>query len=46
MLWNLAGWFVWGVMLVLLRYKLERKRQRIEQKSAVDALEAELQTTP
>ena len=46
MLWNLAGWFVWGVMLVVLRYKLEQKRQCIEQKSALDALEAELQTSP
>jgi heme exporter protein C len=36
---NLAGWFVWGVLLVALRYKLERKHQRIEQESALRALE-------
>jgi heme exporter protein C len=46
MLWNLAGWFIWGVMLVVLRYKLERKRQRVERKSAFDALDAELQMAP
>ena len=42
--WNLAGWFVWGVMLVILRYKLERKRQWTEQESALQALEASLET--
>lgn len=42
--WNLAGWFVWGVMLVTLRYKLERKRQWLEQESALQALEASLET--
>ncbi len=42
---NLAGWFVWGVVLVALRYQLERKRQRVEQESALRALEAGLATT-
>jgi heme exporter protein C len=41
--WNLAGWFAWGVMLVTLRYQLERKRQRVEQESALRALEADLE---
>jgi heme exporter protein C len=39
MLWNLAGWFIWGALLVVLRYKLERKRQRIKQEAALYALE-------
>jgi heme exporter protein C len=38
--WNLAGWFCWGVLLVLIRYRLERKRQMAEQASALRALEA------
>jgi heme exporter protein C len=38
--WNLAGWFVWGVMLVTLRYKLERKRQRVQQTAVLEALAA------
>ncbi len=41
---NLAGWFVWGVMLVALRYQLEQKRQRAEQETALRALEASLET--
>ncbi len=43
-LWNLAGWFAWGVLLVTLRYKLERKRQHSEQESALRALEASMET--
>lgn len=38
-LWNLAGWCLWGVLLVALRYKLERKRQIVQQESALRALE-------
>ncbi len=38
--WNLTGWFAWGVMLVILRYTLERKRQQIEQDSALRSLES------
>ncbi|MGC1783007.1 MAG: cytochrome c biogenesis protein CcsA [Acidobacteriaceae bacterium] len=38
-LWNLAGWFAWGVLLVALRYQLERKRQHKAQESALLALE-------
>ncbi|MHB1938115.1 MAG: cytochrome c biogenesis protein CcsA [Acidobacteriaceae bacterium] len=41
MLWNLAGWFLWGLMVVTLRYKLERKRQHAAQESSLHALEAE-----
>jgi heme exporter protein C len=37
-LWNLAGWFVWGVMLITLRYKLERKRQSAHEASVMQAL--------
>lgn len=42
-LWNLAGWFCWGIMLVTLRYQLQRKRQQAEQDSALRALEASLE---
>lgn len=43
-LWNLAGWFCWGVLLVALRYQLERKRQKKEQESSLAALEADMET--
>ena len=41
---NLAGWFAWGVVLVALRYQLERKRQRVEQEKALHALDAGIET--
>ncbi len=41
---NLAGWFCWGVLLVALRYQLERKRQKKEQASSLAALEANMET--
>lgn len=43
LLWNLAGWFAWGVLLVTLRYQLQRKRQFAEQEAALRALEATLE---
>jgi heme exporter protein C len=42
--WNLAGWFAWGVLLVTLRYQLQRKRQKAEQDAALRALEASLES--
>jgi heme exporter protein C len=42
--WNLAGWFAWGVLLVTLRYQLQRKRQQAEQDAALRALEASLES--
>src|SRR6185437_6907694 len=29
LLWNLLAWFAWGVMLLLIRYHVERHRQKI-----------------
>ncbi|HET9087480.1 MAG TPA: cytochrome c biogenesis protein CcsA [Acidobacteriaceae bacterium] len=43
-LFNVAGWFVWGVLLVTLRYQLQRKRQRAEQDATLRALETTLQS--
>ena len=45
-LWNLAAWLAWGVMLAVIRYRMERKRQLIEQHAALRALEASLEVTP
>jgi heme exporter protein C len=44
-LWNLAGWSMWGIFLIGFRYALERRRQLAEQESALMALEASLETT-
>ena len=38
-LWNLAGWFMWGIFITALRYKLERRRQQQDQTAALAAME-------
>jgi heme exporter protein C len=38
--WNLAGWLAWGSFVVSLRYVSEYRRQRTEQRAALQALEA------
>jgi heme exporter protein C len=43
--WNLAGWAMWGIFVMVLRYALERRRQIAEQESALDALESSLELT-
>jgi heme exporter protein C len=40
---NLAGWFMWGVLVTGLRYALERRRQSIEQDNALRAIEANME---
>jgi heme exporter protein C len=37
--WNMAGWIMWGIMVVSFRYAAELREQRAEQKAAVAALE-------
>jgi heme exporter protein C len=43
-LWNLAGWAMWGIFLIGIRFALERRRQLDEQEAALLALEASLET--
>ncbi|RZU40022.1 cytochrome c biogenesis protein [Edaphobacter modestus] len=43
-LWNLAGWAMWGLLLIGFRFALERRRQLAEQEAALVALEASLET--
>jgi heme exporter protein C len=38
--WNMAGWIMWGVLVVSLRYSAEIRAQRVEEKAAAAALEA------
>jgi heme exporter protein C len=35
----MAGWIMWGIMVVSFRYAAELREQRAEQKAAVAALE-------
>ncbi|MHB1021930.1 MAG: cytochrome c biogenesis protein CcsA [Acidobacteriaceae bacterium] len=44
-LWNIAGWFAWGIFIVTMRYMLERRRQTVEQEAALLALESSLEVS-
>jgi heme exporter protein C len=44
LLWNLAGWAMFGIFLIGFRFALERRRQLAEQDAALIALEASLET--
>ena len=46
LLWNLAAWLAWGLMLIAIRYAIERRRQLREQDESLRALEATLEPTP
>ena len=38
--WNMAGWIMWGIMVVSFRYAAEIRAQRAEERAAGAALEA------
>ena len=44
-LWNLAGWTMWGIFIVTYRFRQERRRQIEEQEAALHSLEASLETS-
>lgn len=39
-LWNLLAWFLWGVLILLIRYRVERRQQKILAAEAERALNA------
>ena len=41
--WSVAGWLMWGVFIIGLRFALERRRQIAEQDAALMTLEASLE---
>jgi heme exporter protein C len=40
LLWNMLAWFAWGVLILALRYRIERRQQEIDAAEARKALEA------
>ena len=40
LMWNMLAWFAWGVLILALRYRVERQHQKIEAAEAQRALEA------
>ena len=41
--WNLAGWALWGIFILIFRFALERRRQIADQEAALQAIEASLE---
>jgi heme exporter protein C len=41
--WNVLGWAMWGVFLLVLRYALERRRQETEQEAARKSIEGPME---
>jgi len=40
LLWNMLAWFAWGVLILALRYRVERQHQKIAAEEAEAALKA------
>jgi heme exporter protein C len=41
LLWNMLAWLAWGVLILALRYRVERQQQKIaadEAQAAMDAI--------
>jgi heme exporter protein C len=38
-LWNMLAWFAWGVLILALRYRVEREHQKIAAEEAERALQ-------
>jgi heme exporter protein C len=41
-LWNMAGWAMWGIFVLCFRFAIERRSQLAEQEYALQAIEASL----
>ncbi len=41
-LWNMAGWLMWGIFILCFRFAIERRRQFAEQDHALRTIEATL----
>jgi heme exporter protein C len=38
--WNLLAWLAWGVLILVLRFAVERRQQKIAEAEAQAALDA------
>jgi len=36
--WNILAWLAWGLLILALRYRVERKQQKIAAAEAYEAL--------
>lgn len=44
--WNLAAWLAWSILMVAMRYALERRRQTNDQRAAFEATSYQPANTP
>jgi hypothetical protein len=42
LLWNMLSWTLWGLLVLGLRYSVERKHQRNAEQEALEALHAQV----
>jgi heme exporter protein C len=40
LLWNMLAWMAWGILILALRYNVERQHQKFAEQDALDALQA------
>lgn len=40
LLWNMLAWMAWGILILVLRYFVERQSQKIAEREALEALRA------
>jgi len=40
LMWNLLAWFLWGILILILRYRVERQHQKVAEREAQEALRA------
>lgn len=38
LLWNMLAWFAWGVLILVIRYRVERQQQKAAEREAQEAL--------
>jgi heme exporter protein C len=39
-LWNMVAWLAWGILILVLRYRVERQQQKIDAQDSQEALNA------
>ena len=40
LMWNMLAWLAWGLLILGLRYRVERQQQKIAAREAQEALNA------
>jgi heme exporter protein C len=40
LMWNMLAWLLWGLLILGLRYRVERQQQKIADREAQQALNA------